>query len=226
MKTATPPAGNAGGPPDIADDPVVDAESEDFDPSYADLPVPRRRLGRRVFAGLAVLIVAGAAVSFVNLYFAITREPDRNQVGAAVAGVEPAQAAPVKDEARITPTPQPNPPVQRAPVPSERVTTVVESMPSGAPQSRQPVALVDEAAVEPVVEDVAEEIVAEAEAPAAAGAVIRRSVNLRSGPNNGASVLGVVEAGTPVSVIACDFWCEIAVGGRRGFVFRSFLSTR
>jgi len=36
-------------------------------------------------------------------------------------------------------------------------------------------------------------------------------------------VLTVVPANTRVDLIGCKSWCEIVVGNRRGFVYKSFV---
>jgi hypothetical protein len=33
----------------------------------------------------------------------------------------------------------------------------------------------------------------------------------------------VLPAGTAVTVVSCDYWCEIVANGQRGFVFRKFV---
>ncbi len=55
-------------------------------------------------------------------------------------------------------------------------------------------------------------------------AKIRSAVNMRSSPKKGSSVLGVVPAGTTVTVQSCDQWCSISWNGKSGWVYKSFLS--
>lgn len=55
-------------------------------------------------------------------------------------------------------------------------------------------------------------------------AKIKSAVNMRSSPKKGSSVLGVVPAGTSVSVKSCDQWCNITWNGKSGWVYKSFLS--
>ncbi len=51
-------------------------------------------------------------------------------------------------------------------------------------------------------------------------------VNLRASGERGAAILGTVAGGSAVQVMACDLWCEVVIpDGRRGFVFRDFVST-
>ncbi len=49
------------------------------------------------------------------------------------------------------------------------------------------------------------------------------AVNMRSAPDNGASVVAVVPSGTLVRIARCDFWCEVTVDGKRGFIYRKFV---
>lgn len=51
-----------------------------------------------------------------------------------------------------------------------------------------------------------------------------RAVTMRSRPNVRGGVLGTVPARTEVSVIGCKQWCEIVYKGKRGFIYKSFLS--
>jgi uncharacterized protein YraI len=54
---------------------------------------------------------------------------------------------------------------------------------------------------------------------------VNSSVNMRAGPDNDAKVVRVLRAGTPVEIVnSCKFWCEVIVGGDRGFVFQRFIS--
>jgi hypothetical protein len=55
-------------------------------------------------------------------------------------------------------------------------------------------------------------------------AVINDFVNLRSKPDNASSVVAILAEGLSVKVIACDYWCEVEAGGKRGFVFKKFVS--
>ena len=54
---------------------------------------------------------------------------------------------------------------------------------------------------------------------------IASGVNLRSNPDNGAPVIGVLTQGTAVTVVGCKGWCEIVAGDKRGFVYQKFLAT-
>ncbi|MBN8999502.1 MAG: SH3 domain-containing protein [Rhizobiales bacterium] len=52
---------------------------------------------------------------------------------------------------------------------------------------------------------------------------ITADVKLRSNPDNGAPVVGLLATGTSVVVVGCKGWCEVVAGDKRGFVFRKFL---
>ena len=50
------------------------------------------------------------------------------------------------------------------------------------------------------------------------------TVNLRSGPQKGAGVLGVVPSGSAVNVLSCNGWCQVAYNGRKGWVYKNYLA--
>ena len=53
---------------------------------------------------------------------------------------------------------------------------------------------------------------------------VTTAVNMRSSPKKGAGVLTVVPAGSAVSVLSCDGWCQITYNGRTGWIYKSYLS--
>ena len=55
-------------------------------------------------------------------------------------------------------------------------------------------------------------------------ATINKFVNLRSKPDNAAPVVAILADGLSVKVLSCDYWCEVEAGGKRGFVFKSFVT--
>ena len=55
-------------------------------------------------------------------------------------------------------------------------------------------------------------------------ATIKTSVNMRAKPDNRARVVAILADGLSVKVLSCDYWCEVEAGGKRGFVFKSFLT--
>lgn len=61
-------------------------------------------------------------------------------------------------------------------------------------------------------------------APKTGDARITSGVKLRSNPDNGAPVIGLLKAGENVTVVACKGWCEVVAGDKRGFVFQKFLA--
>ena len=52
---------------------------------------------------------------------------------------------------------------------------------------------------------------------------IVKAVNMRVRGQKGAKVLGVLPAGTAVSLHGCQSWCEISYNGRKGWVYKSFV---
>ena len=61
-------------------------------------------------------------------------------------------------------------------------------------------------------------------AAAAPPAVSRQDLNIRSGPGTGYGVVGVIQAGATVDVVACQgSWCQIAFDGGSGYANRSYL---
>jgi hypothetical protein len=83
----------------------------------------------------------------------------------------------------------------------------------------------DTSTTQTVVEEAAEEETASVEAPDAASraATVNASVNMRERPENDATIVAVLPAGSAVEIIDCDQWCEVAASGARGFVFRRFV---
>jgi Bacterial SH3 domain len=65
---------------------------------------------------------------------------------------------------------------------------------------------------------------AEAEVPQNGPATINISVNMRAKPDNDAAVVSILAEGTDVRVLSCDFWCEVEADGKRGYVFRKFVT--
>lgn len=55
-------------------------------------------------------------------------------------------------------------------------------------------------------------------------ATIASSVNMRAKGAKGARVIGVIPRGATVRLVDCDGWCEVVYEGRRGFIYKSFLS--
>ena len=55
-------------------------------------------------------------------------------------------------------------------------------------------------------------------------ATINSFVNLRARPDNASPVVAVLAQGLAVRVIGCDYWCEVEAGGKRGYVFKKFVS--
>ncbi len=52
---------------------------------------------------------------------------------------------------------------------------------------------------------------------------ILRPVTMRAGPKKNAAAIGTVPARTSVQVVSCKQWCEIVYGGKRGFIYKSYI---
>lgn len=54
---------------------------------------------------------------------------------------------------------------------------------------------------------------------------VKTAVNMRAGPENEATVLTVLPSGAEIGLVdGCKHWCEVTYDGRRGYVYKSFLS--
>lgn len=53
---------------------------------------------------------------------------------------------------------------------------------------------------------------------------VRNPVTMRTGPRRGAAAIVNLSPGTKVELVGCESWCEIITDGKRGFVYKSFLS--
>lgn len=52
------------------------------------------------------------------------------------------------------------------------------------------------------------------------------SVNMRAKPDGSARTVSVLAANAAVTVLGCDYWCEVEADGKRGFVFKRFVQVR
>lgn len=139
-----------------------------------------------------------------------------------VASPEPAASAPIPMTAPA-PEPAAEPQIAAAqPLPSDFQPATAAP---DAGTAEAPVATASEApaAAEP-------KVIASIPAGASSGglqpgaATIASGVNLRSNPDNGAPVIGVLKTGTSVEIVGCKGWCEVVAGDKRGFVYQKFLS--
>jgi len=53
---------------------------------------------------------------------------------------------------------------------------------------------------------------------------VTMSVNMRSGPDNKAKPVKILNAGSRVRIVSCNYWCEVVADGDRGFVFNKFIA--
>jgi hypothetical protein len=61
--------------------------------------------------------------------------------------------------------------------------------------------------------------------PSAGVARVTAWVNMRASADNKAATVKVLSAGSIVTIVQCQYWCEIVADGKRGFVYKSFLKT-
>lgn len=153
---------------------------------------------------------------------------------AAVAAKPVRVIAPAMTAPSVT-TPEPAAPVaaELEPVaePSTLVSEPAPGMATPEPKPSDAIATSEPAAAQPAtVVPAATEATAPVRTAAAAGGLapgsahIASAVKLRSNPDNGAPVLALLTAGTPLQVVSCKGWCEVVVGDKRGFVFQRFIS--
>jgi hypothetical protein len=64
---------------------------------------------------------------------------------------------------------------------------------------------------------------AAAKAPKSGSARVVSWVNMRVSADNNAATVKVLPAGSVVTVVRCNYWCEIVADGKRGFVYKNFL---
>ena len=83
--------------------------------------------------------------------------------------------------------------------------------------------VVETAAIDPTPEPEQVRPEVTAAAPSGTGR-ISKAANIRSAARKGAAVLGTVPTNASVQVVSCDIWCEIVYEGKRGFVYKDFVS--
>lgn len=91
----------------------------------------------------------------------------------------------------------------------------------------QATAAATEETAEEAVEETAEEAVEDPEPEVAAvtrTAPVTTDVNMRARPDNDAAVILVVRRNREVEVIGCNYWCEVIYDGKRGFIYKGFVS--
>lgn len=53
---------------------------------------------------------------------------------------------------------------------------------------------------------------------------ILQGVTMRAGPKKGAAALTTIPAKTIVQIMSCEQWCEVVYKGKRGWIYKSFVS--
>lgn len=145
---------------------------------------------------------------------------DQAEDGTQTAAIAPEEAVP-----EATPKPKKPRTAKAAP---EAQGTEVASLPGvdigGLAGHRSGEADASESTVRTVTKPAAKTTSNNLGGVAAGAARVTAAVNMRSGPRKGSSVLTVVPAGSPVQVLSCNGWCQIAYNGRKGFVYKSYLA--
>jgi hypothetical protein len=208
----------------------------------APAPAPADTAPRPADGTLAALMSDAPLSQSAPAGPAVISEP-----GTVVAEVEPAAASAAPDPVAVAATPAPaERPIVIRPPPGEarvaervpdQVTVQSRALSYGpAIPSFDPVReslLEDEARGDPAPEAKAPAAgrrapaVTEAAVPAdvrPGRATINSFVNMRARPDNAAPIVAILADGLSVKVVGCDYWCEIEAGGKRGYVFKKFLS--
>jgi hypothetical protein len=199
--------------------------------SEADRPATAPRAGAPVNQALATLLTDPPVSRAAPGRAAVISEP----------GTPPPAVVASSPEA-VEPVAPPAPPVVIRPPPGEAraVARVPDfetaksgplaygpAIPSYDPVRRQLLEPEPERkpAAEPPTQAAARAPAGEGTAPVRPGrATINDFVNLRARPDNASPVVAILAEGLAVKVIACDYWCEVEAGGKRGFVFKKFVS--
>lgn len=200
-------------------------------------PRPARRLQSSLVVGAALVALAGGSAFF-------TVQSVAEHAAAQPEVASDATAPPPKVEAKA-PAPVESPPMaaadpaSAAPDQTGSIVRLVrmEPDPERPTLSPAPAAVADAAAdlaPAPPPADPPQKLAAIDPAPpsvaprsdqlSAGPARITAGVKLRSNPDNGAPVVGLLGAGAKVQIVGCKGWCEVVAGDKRGFVFRKFLA--
>lgn len=143
-----------------------------------------------------------------------TPADEASPVRAAVAGpaVEEVSAGTIEPDEMVTGTVPPrlvDPVGQPVDTSEEPVEVSAQSAAAALPSADEPIA--ETAASEP--------------AGAGRDAKVTTHVNMRAGPENEAEVLTVLPTGASVTVFGgCKHWCEVDFKGKRGYVYKTFVS--
>jgi hypothetical protein len=200
--------------------------------SEADGPVTGPRDGSPVNQALATLLTDPPVSRAAPGRPAVISEPGTPPPPAVVASLTEAAepAAPTAPPVVIRPPPGEARAVERVPdfeTAESGPLAYGPAIPSYDPVRRQ---LLDQEAegkpaAEPRTQVAARAPASENAAPVRPGrAVINDFVNLRAKPDNASPIVAILAEGLAVKVIACDYWCEVEAGGKRGFVFKKFVS--
>jgi len=215
-------------------------------------PVPApagRRIQSSLIVGAALIALAGGG-AFVTVQTVTAQDEEPVASVAAAPAIAP-EALPVVDKVedrapvetasaetaaapiRVIAAPSPSAPAESWSLPEPAVrSTLGETLPSEALAPEAAAAPPADAEAAVPAETVAVAAVDPAPPRSGSGssdlspgaARITSSVKLRGNPDNGAPVVGLLGAGTSVTIVGCKGWCEVVAGDKRGFVFKKFLA--
>ncbi|MBS7546046.1 SH3 domain-containing protein [Ancylobacter oerskovii] len=154
--------------------------------------------------------------------------PETAEPGPAVPGLtafaatdpSPLAAAPETHMPRQAPLP---PPAPRYAAAATLSAAPSPAAPKPAPAAK-PAAVQTAAAPAAQVEADGETADATTGADPTGAATIRSPVTMRTGPNKGAAAMQTLKSGQQVELVSCSSWCEVVADGKRGFVYKSFVS--
>ncbi len=182
--------------------------TEDLPKSATDAPAPT---SDAVAVALALRLPSGPSEATTGM------SADLLTTGSitSLVGQRPIVSAPVGA--------QETPDMARWAIPETESATSVSEPTAG--YDAEEIAALEKTAEEPAVE-AASGTDAEAEPEAKSTASIKLAVNMRAKPENRAKVIAVLPKGRTVEVHGCKLWCEVSADGKRGFVFKSFVSRK
>lgn len=182
--------------------------TEDLPKSATDAPAPT---SDAVAVALALRLPSGPSEATTGM------SADLLTTGSitSLVGQRPIVSAPVGA--------QETPDMARWAIPETESATSVSEPTAG--YDAEEIAALETTAEEPAVE-AASGTDAEAEPEAKSTASIKVAVNMRAKPENRAKVIAVLPKGRTVEVHGCKLWCEVSADGKRGFVFKSFVSRK
>ncbi|MCB4770285.1 SH3 domain-containing protein [Ancylobacter sp. Lp-2] len=175
---------------------------------------------------VAVVEPASPPAPVLRMTEAVTPPPVMPSISArTLLAPEPTEPGPAVRGLTAFAAPEPSPLAVVAPE-----TELPRRAPLPPPAPPRRVAALAPAAAAPAVavqaDEVADAAVSSETSGAAptGGATIRSPVTMRTAPNKGAAAMQTLKSGQQVELVACGSWCEIVADGKRGFIYKTFLS--